>query len=429
MTLRTRGRTFRKELSLRSSRRERGNHNVIVVLNQFALPRSQGGGTRHTDLFSRLTPWRHVIVAGDRNHYTQDAYSVEDPTFHLVGVPVAGRSAARRITSWAAYALKALAYLVRQRDIVAIYGSTPQPLAPLVGIAVARLQRRPFILEVRDIWPESLVSAGAVREGSFVHRCLLLLEKYLVTSAHAIVGVTENWRGYFAGLGANPRDYFAVQNGTELKDFAVAEPRDELRRRHHISGYTAVFAGAHGPKDGLGRVLDAAHRLPDVNFLLIGAGTEKEAARRRADIEGLRNVEFRAPVAKTELPELLAACDVGVHAVTPLSVFEHGMSPNKLFDYLAAGLPIVSNAADALEGVLLDDDCGALGGPDDLATCIARVQVADEATRERWRARAQHLMAGPYSRTTAASQLTHAIERAVANYGAGRKSRRGLHTS
>lgn len=385
---------------------------TVVVLNQFALPRSEAGGTRHVDLFGRLPDWQVLIVAGDRNHYSQRRFRTDDRRFRLVRVPAQGGGGAARLIGWIAYAGQALAVTLRAPDASLVVGSSPQPLAALAGLVAARLRGLPFVLEVRDLWPESLVSAGVMRRGGLGYRVFRALERVLARQARRIVCVTSGWERHFGALGVADR-LVVVPNGTEPSDFAVPTAREALRAEHRVSGFTAVFAGAHGPKDGLDQILDAAGALPEVRFLLVGSGPAKPAARERAIREGLGNVEFREPLAKQHLAGLLRACDVGVHAVTPLEVFQQGMSPNKLFDYLAAGLPVVSNAGRGLRSVLGDRDCGVVGPSDGLAAGLRIVRDASPAVRERWRGNAERLTADRFSRTAVAAELARVLDELV----------------
>lgn len=385
----------------------------VLVLNQYAVPRSQGGGTRHVDLFGRLTGWEPTIVATSRNHATQASYKSDDPRFRLVWTPAYSSNGVRRIAGWAIYAGRALVIGLCQKDLDVIYASSPQLFAVAAGYAIARVRRRPLIMEVRDLWPESIVEANAMRRGSVPHRFLQRLERFLYHHAVRIVVVTEGWEEHFASLGISAADLDVLPNGTEPDDFEVAEDRVSLRKRWGIDGFTAVFAGSHGPKDGLAELVAAAQSLPEVRFLLVGAGSAKALTQQFVADNSLANVEFREPVPKSELPGLLQACDVGVHCVTPLPVFDKGMSPNKLFDYMAAGLPIVSNAARPLSRVIRDDECGRLAGPGGLARCLQEVMNAAPSDRARWSARGRSILRERYSRTTMAKRLQALLDEAL----------------
>ena len=387
-----------------------GRMRHVLVLNQDAIPTSQGGGTRHIDLFSRVEGWTPLIIAGNRNHSAK--FATEDKRFRLTWIPEHSGSALR-VAGWVAYAIQAFCLTITRRRLDLVYGSSPHLLAPLAGLAAARLRRVPFVLEVRDLWPESIVAAGKIRSGSLIHRMLIRLEKLLVTQTDRIVVVTTGWEDHFAQLGTSPSRLAVIPNGTEASDFRVSQTREALRTAHGISGFTAVFAGAHGPKDGIDLILDAAARLPEINFLLVGAGAAKAEAQARAGQQRLNNVEFRPPIAKSALPGLLGACDVGIHAVTPYAVFDKGMSPNKLFDYMAAGLPVVSNAQRAIRKVIANDECGPVGGHDSLEESLRKVLGSDPATRRVWGLRGQWLVTERFSRSAAASSLTAILNSCV----------------
>lgn len=381
----------------------------VVVINQFALPRTEGGGTRHVDLFGRLSDWRPLILAGNRNHYTQERFSTADDRFRLIRVPSQDGGGLQRLVGWIAFAAQALFVTACKRRLDLVYGSSPQPFAALAGLMAARVRRKPFVLEVRDLWPESIVAAGHLRRGSLTHRVFSCVEQLLVSSASRVICVTEGWEEHFKKLGLDENRLVVIPNGTELGDFAVPRSRAELRRQYGIDGFTAVFAGAHGPMNGLDLTLDAAIELPQINFLFVGAGPAKADAIQRVRREGIANVEFRDPVSKAELPALLKACDVGIHALSPLSVFDKGASPNKLFDYMAAGLPIVSNMAEGVSRIAKDGECGRIGGAESLPKLLRSVYDASPEQRDRWGKAASEIVAARYSRSIAASRLQSAL--------------------
>jgi glycosyltransferase involved in cell wall biosynthesis len=388
-----------------SRNRETGARSHVLVLNQYALPRERGGGTRHIDLFGRLEGWQPLIVAAGRDHYSKETYETEDRRFRLVWVPPYRGNGPSRAIGWVFYASQAALVGLVHRRLDAVYASSPSLLAPCAGVVVARLRRVPLVVEVRDLWPETIVAAGVLTPGSLVHRILVKMEAWVMRSADHIVAVTPGWEEHFAGLGIDSTAVSVIPNGAEVADFEVAEPRATLRLEAGLNRFTAVYAGAHGPLNGINLILDAAAELNEMDFLLVGSGSAKDGARARAVSEGLTNVRFWDPVPKSELPKILKACDVGVHSIVPLPLFAQGMSPNKLFDYLSAGLPVVSNAQEGLRGVMGDNECGRLGGADDLVSCLRDVAAAGEDQRQRWGERGRQIVSERYSRTAAASAL------------------------
>lgn len=383
-----------------------------LVINQYAFPREYGGITRNFDMFNRLKKWSFGIISSKRHHYTGEVMTSVDPRFTLVPVPAYSGNGAMRVAGWAVFAAEAFAAgLTKKTDLV--FASSPQLLAPVAGMLVAKVRRKPFVLEVRDLWPESLVSGGSLAEGSALHKILVAVEKTLYRNARQIITVTAGWEDHFASLGINPDKITVVPNGADLAEFDIAESKDELRAKHGIEGFTAVFSGNHSNYVGLDLIVEAAERLPDVNFLLIGSGSRKEWAQAEVASRGLTNLRFHDQVPKDQLVQLLSAADAGLHTVSPQSVFDKGMSPNKLYDYMASGLLVVSNAKEPLREVISDDEVGAVVDPTDLVEGIKRVRDADQATRERWLARSRELMSDRFSLEASARDLEAALDKAL----------------
>ncbi len=221
-----------------------------------------------------------------------------------------------------------------------VYGSSPHLGAALAGWLIATVRRAPFVLEVRDLWPQILADSGMLPETSLVYRGLKVLERFLYRRADAIVVLARGSAGVIAGEGIDEAKIHFLPNGAEPADFEVDEPRKELRQELGFEGIVVVYAGAHGPANGLDLALDAAEKLADTKarFVFIGDGVAKAELMADAEARGLANVEFRDPIPKAEIPRVFAAADIGLHCLADVPLFRHGVSPNKLYDYMAAGV-------------------------------------------------------------------------------------------
>lgn len=393
----------------------------VLVLNQFALPLDQGGGTRHAELFDQLEGWTARIMAGNRNHYSQERFTTLDDRFELVPVPAQAGHPAQRLASWLVYVARVVVRSFRSRPLDLVYASSPHLFAPVAGVVISRLRRVPLIVEVRDLWPESMVAAGIIRRDSKIHRMLAHLEKRILNAADHVVAVTPGWREHFASLGIPDSGVTIVPNGTDPWVVPIDYDRSAMRQRLGLTGFSAIFAGAHGPANGLHLVLAAARELPDVTFVLMGSGPVKAQIMAQAEAEDLVNVEFWDGVSKSVLMEVLAAFDVGIHALAPMSVLEKGMSPNKLFDYVAAGIPAVSNCEKGLCLVFPEDESVLLGPAGSLADSVSRVQnMSSDERGERVEA-GRHILDSGYSRTNSRRKLHRVITEVV------RASRSGAH--
>lgn len=262
-----------------------------------------------------------------------------------------------------------------------VFATTTPLTAGLPGIAARWLRGKPFVFEVRDLWPELPRAMGVIRN-PVVLWAMGVLEWASYHSAHGLVGLSP---GIVEGIMQRgvPRERIAlVPNGCDLDLFAQDAPP---WRPDGIAptDLMAVFAGTHGLANGLDAVLDAATELKhrgrtDIKLLLIGNGKLKPALQERATREGLTNVVFHDPVNKARLAGLMSATDLGLQVLANVPAFFFGTSPNKFFDYIAAGLPVLNNYPGWLANMIAEQRAGFSVRPDDpRAFADALEQAAD----------------------------------------------------
>ncbi|MFF4892734.1 glycosyltransferase family 4 protein [Micromonospora chersina] len=387
----------------------------VLILNHYAKPLSHSGGTRHVELFGRLEGWDWTIITAGVDHISKQVYVPDDP--HFVAVPVTSytRNNHRRVLSWFSYARNALVAGLRQPRPDVVYASSPHILAPVAGWVVARLRRAKFVLEIRDLWPEAMVSTGYLRSGSLVHRALRFLELWLYRRADRIVMVAHGWRSHLTSRGVDESKLGWVSNSAEPADFDLRpDVYQPLRDRVPVRGRLIVFAGAHGPINGLDRLLDAAAELPEHTFVLIGDGHDKRELVQRATAEGLTNVRFLDPVPKQELQAVLGGADIGVHVLAYSPVYRLGASPNKLYDYLAAGLPVLNNCPGEPEDILLTSDSGLTVDSGEIAAGLRKLAELDDATLVEMGRRGRRFIQEHRSRAVMSARLQRLLDDVVA---------------
>ena len=317
----------------------------VLVLNHFARPRHLPGGTRHVELFARLDGWQARIIAGDRGLRGSDWFGRDGVLETVRTLPYSSNGVAR-VGNWVSFAVTSFVRGVRARPLDLVYGSSPHLIAAASAWAISKVRRVPFMLEIRDVWPQVLVDMGTLREQSLVFRALSALELFLSRRAAHVVYMAEGVAEHLRGLGVPDERMTFIPNGADADDFRPSADREVLRERYGFSEVVAIYAGAHGPANDLDLLLDAAKVFGSgggVNVVFVGDGVEKERLCRRAEAERITNVRFLDPVPKNEIPDLLAAADIGVHCLADVELFRRGVSPNKLFDYMAAGLPVITN--------------------------------------------------------------------------------------
>lgn len=273
----------------------------------------------------------------------------------------------KRAISFATFARRSIGVALSERCDL-IFATTTPLTAGIPGVVARWTRRKPFVFEVRDLWPELPRAMGVIRN-PFVLFGMSVLEWASYRSAHALVALSPGIVDGIARRGVAPSRIALIPNGCDLDIFAShASPwRPEGVRADDLM---AVFAGAHGMANGLDSVLDAAAELrrlgrDDIKLVLIGEGKLKPALERRATEERLSNVVFYPPVAKEALAGLMASADLGLQILANVPAFYYGTSPNKFFDYIAAGIPVLINYPGWLADVVQVNECGYVVPPAD----------------------------------------------------------------
>ena len=265
-----------------------------------------------------------------------------------------------------------------------LFATTTPLTVGVPGILGRWLRRKPFVFEVRDLWPELPRAMGVIRN-PFVLWAMGVLEWASYRSAHRLIGLSPGIVEGIARRGVAQARIAMVPNGCDLDIFssnAVPWQPEQVRD----GDLMAVFAGAHGLANGLDAVIDAAAVLhqrgrEDIRIVLIGSGMRKPALIERVEREGLGNLIFLDPVRKTELVGLLKRADVGLQVLADVPAFYYGTSPNKFFDYIAVGLPVLNNYPGWLADMISEAGCGIAVPPQDpYAFAEALVTLADDRT-------------------------------------------------
>jgi glycosyltransferase involved in cell wall biosynthesis len=287
----------------------------------------------------------------------------------------------KRALTFVKFALRSVGLVFTEKyDLV--FATTTPLTAGIPGIVARFLRGKPFVFEVRDLWPELPRAMGVIRNPLLIG-AMSMLEWVSYHSAHRIVGLSPGIIQGIANRGVSLDRIALVPNGCDMDIFGadVKSWRPEKVKR---SDFMAIFAGTHGIANGLNAVLDAAVELKcrgceEIKLVLIGQGKLKLSLKARAEMEGLDNVVFYEQVNKARIAGLLAASDLGLQILANVPAFYYGTSPNKFFDYIAAGLPVLNNYPGWLAEMITEHRCGFVVTPDNpVAFADALVQAASD---------------------------------------------------
>jgi glycosyltransferase involved in cell wall biosynthesis len=266
------------------------------------------------------------------------------------------------------FALRAVV-LALYMDYDLIFATSTPLTAGIPGIFASYLRRKPFVFEVRDLWPE-LPKAMGVIKNPLILAGMSALEWLSYRAASACIALAPGIKEGIARCSPKGRPIAMIPNGCDLDLFRPGQRRDLPLPGIRPSDCVAVFTGAHGIANGLDAVLDAARVLldrgcNDIVLIFIGEGKLKPHLKARAKAEGLHNCRFIDPMPKNRLNQVLGNCDVGLMILDDVPAFYYGTSPNKFFDYLAAGLPVLNNYPGWLAELIKTHECGIAVPPRD----------------------------------------------------------------
>jgi glycosyltransferase involved in cell wall biosynthesis len=336
----------------------------IWIINHYALPPTSAGGTRHYNFARQLIQRGHevILIASNFNHFTQTYidssarlgeidYTYEVP-FMWVPSPSYHGNTIARFWNMFIFSLRIQRKKYRSKlfrpDV--IIGSSPHLFAALSAEVLCRRYKIPFLLEIRDIWPDSLVDLGRFTKHHPLIKFMKYIEEYLYKRADKIICLLPMAEKYLKALGVHSNSILQLPNAIDTDNI----PNEFLSTgdltyspKNKNDKFTVMYAGAHGLANDLETVLSAAKILQDkelanhLQICLIGNGPDKNRLKLLALQDKIHIIKFIDAVPKNEIYTLLNQADAFLMLLKDSPVFRWGISPNKLFDYLVMARPII----------------------------------------------------------------------------------------
>ena len=369
---------------------------TVWIVNHYAKSPTESGGTRHFDLARRLRElgWETWIFAASvelntqrqrlEKHEQTRSETIDGVNFRWLKTPgYQGNGIGRMVNmltfAWKVLVRKSTADLERPSLVI---GSTVHPLAAASGALLARRHRVPFIFEVRDIWPETLIALGRTRKHSPFAVLLSMLERWLCRQACRVVSVLPGYGDYVRDRNIPAREVVHVPNGVNLDN--IGEP---LAYRKQDT-FRITYLGAHGAANDLQtlvramEIIELEHGIASIECHLIGAGPMKQALADYCAGKGMKQVIFQPPVNKNAIAATASDTQAFVLCGRKLpSLYKYGISMNKIPDYMAMGRPVII-AIESANNPVIEADAGICVRPEDpgeLAGSIMKMAQMGEA--------------------------------------------------
>ena len=308
--------------------------------------------------------------------------------------------------------------LALELDCDLVFATSTPITAVIPGLAAKWFRGKPFVFEVRDLWPELPRALGL--RNPFILGGMSLLEFLGYRSADACVGLSPGIVEGIRSRSAANLPIAMIPNGCDLEVFHPSRRAPLKLPGIGPDDFIAGFTGAHGVANGLDALLDVAAELKRrgdqrVKLVFIGDGKEKHRLAARAAEAGLTNCLFFPPVPKTELGAITASLDCGLMVLKNIPAFYRGTSPNKFFDYLAAGIPVVNNYPGWLAGMIQENQCGIVVPPNNpvaFADALQRL-AADPTTCRAMGVATRGLAEKEFARPLLADRFIRTLEAAT----------------
>lgn len=300
----------------------------------------------------------------------------------------------------------------RRPDVVV--ATSPQFFCAIGGWALSVARWRPFVFELRDLWPASIMAVGAMRKSVLI-RVLERIELFLYRRAKAIVSVTESFREDLVSRGVPREKIHVVINGVDLDRYEPRARDSGLEREFGLQGkFVAGYMGTHGMAHALPKVLEAAERLrsrTDIAFFFAGSGAERGTVERIVRERGLTNVRLIPRQPKERMPALWSVCDVSIVPLRDTPVFGT-VIPSKIFESMGMGVPILMSLPEGeATGIVRESGSGVCVAPEDpVAMADAIAMLADDPERVDRLRRTAREAAPRYSRDRLAAEMIGVLE-------------------
>lgn len=287
-----------------------------------------------------------------------------------------------------------VAPFIGKADVVV--STSPQFFNGLAGYFVSRIKRAKWVLEIRDLWPESILAVGAITNQRVIS-ALEGIERFVYKRADQIIPVTYAFKEHIVERGGSVNRVKVIRNGVDLELFEPRGTDQAFAQQIGCAGkFVAAYVGTHGMAHGLDVILEAAERLRDesnILFLMIGEGAEK--ARLKASLESrqLNNVLMLDQMPKNKMPQIWSVTDVSLVLLRKLDLFKT-VIPSKIFESMAMHKPIVIGVEGESKDIIIGANAGIAIEPEnslELAQAVKKLYEQSDLAREMGEAGALHV--------------------------------------
>ncbi len=368
----------------------------IWIFNHHALTPDMSGGTRHYDFAKELVKRGHkvTIIASSfhyskytemkqyQNNQTYILETIDSIDFIWIKTPPYKGNGIGRVKNMLSYMNQSVR-LLPQLNLAKpniIIGSSVHLFAVYAAYKLSKTYDVPFVMEVRDLWPQTLIDMGISKWHPFVI-LLGVLEKYLYKKADKIITNLPFAYQYIETLGINRDKIVWISNGVDLDNIIY-------KQKQKTKQFIVTYTGSIGIANNLDILLDVAKKFDqqnDIVFKIVGEGPLKNILLKRIENENIKNITINDAVPKNKVSEILTKSDILYVGLKDSPLYRYGMSMNKIYDYMGAGRPIIFSS-NSVNNPIADGNCGVTTNPDrkdELYDAIIKLHIMSQDERNK----------------------------------------------
>ncbi len=399
--------------------------NVLYIHQYFVTP-SEPGGTRSYWISRELIRRGHqvtMITSTNKNH--PEACETDIDGIHVIYVKndySNYMSAPRKIMSFLNFVRKAIQTGKKQKGIDMVFATSTPLTIGYVALRLKATKKWPYVFEVRDLWPEFPIQIGAIKNPLLI-KLLRAFEKRIYKKSEHVVALSPGMKDGVVKAGTSEEKVSMIPNMSKPDKFYPHEKKLEVAKQFGIDQdkFNVIHFGSMGRANGLKYIIEAAKCLKDkgdesVNFIFMGEGATEPEITTLAEQYGLSNIKFLGNHKMDVVSEVVNICDASITSFLNLPILQTN-SPNKLFDSLSAGKPIIVNSAGWTKDMVEKDDCGFFCDPEKPEELAEKLLLYkdDKETLERWGKNARKLSIEVYDKDILSSRVADVIEKAYNN--------------
>ena len=391
----------------------------ILFIHQAFASLNEPGGTRHHEFAQFLVSRGHkvTVIASQVSYLTGNQTRLITEDVNGVTILRASvydahhKSFVHRVIAFFSFMLSSFWIGLGVKNVDVVWGTSPPIFQGVTAWALARIKGTKFLFEVRDLWPQFAIAVGVLKNPLLISLSEWL-ERFLYRRADQVMINSPGFVEHVSGRGAKRTTL--IPNGADPSMFYPQNRGESFRQTHGLDGkFVVLYAGAHGMSNDLNVLLDAASIVEDqsIQIVLVGDGKEKSALMKQAREMAIDNVTFLPSVPKTEMADVLAGADACVAILKPLEEYKRTY-PNKVFDYMAAGRPVVLAIDGVIRDVVDDAKCGYFCMPGNPAALVEGILhlAMDKNEAQRMGLRGRKYLERNLNREKVAEQLLDLLE-------------------